>query len=79
MQVWLPRYHWHAGSLSQDVLSVHMHGSMPQVPVEALKVQLASVSHWAAGVVGMHLRFPHEAVLEYHWHSASLLQLSLAV
>jgi hypothetical protein len=79
MHDWLPRYHWHAWSLSHEALSVHIHGSMPQELVLLLYRQLLSASHCDAGVVGMHLRTPHEAVLEYHWHSASELQLSRAV
>jgi hypothetical protein len=74
MQVWLPRYHWQATSLSQDTESLHWHGGRTQDVVVLFQMQPSATQE--ASVVWMHRRGPQDDVLEYHSHSPSALQLS---
>lgn len=72
MQVWLPRYHWQALSLSQEMESLHWHGGRWQEPVVLFQMQPPVAQSEA--VVSMHRRGPHEEVFENHSQEPSLLQ-----
>jgi len=76
MQDWLPAYHWHAPSLSQDTESVHVQGRRVHDSDVAFHMQFDDCCEHASAVCTRHLRSPQDVVLVDHSHSGSLLQPS---